>query len=194
MTAPRPLDDDHRKRAREMAEAQVPDSVILEALQADVYEATTDPRMRAMMLAGLQALDPADALELRKFRGRGRAWMQLALYACAMGYALNARKERFRPEEWPEGTDPVEEGYRRIAPVEASALQYVFRNLVAIDPNALTEDAQKEAQAILDGGEEQAGMLLLQVARTVGVPRPAIDAIEEWLGVESSDAGEAVPA
>ncbi len=184
-----PLDDRHRRRAREMAEAQIPDSIILETLKADVYELWEGENNRAhreLILSQLAEVNAEDAAELTAMRARGRAMLQLALYACAMGYYLNARKERFRPEDHTEGADPQALGYAKVAPVEASAMQYLLRNVLALDDNELTEDAQKEARQLLEGGPERQRAAFLALASHLDVPRRFIAPVAERWGFETA--------
>lgn len=177
-----PLAADERKRAREMAEAHAPDSVILGALKADVYDSVPIGPARDAMLMALECMHPEDHRELNAYRDRGRARLHLVLYACAMSYRINQSKERLDLA----GPDAREEEFAEVDAKSASTAQFLGRVLLTMDPDALKEEAQAEAERFARMSEDEKQRAWMQIGSAMGVDNETIRHVGERLGFTMS--------
>lgn len=164
MTDATPLPREARLRARQMAEAHASDSHILGALRADVYDSTEPGSTRDLMLATLEVMHPDDHRELRAYRDRGMARLHLVMYACAMSYAINERKERYDGE-----LHASEDGFAEVDAKAASMAQFLGRVFLAVDPESLHEEARAAAQRLSEMSSDEQLVTWLQVGRRLGL-------------------------
>lgn len=174
------LAHDERQRAREAAEGQVPDDVILGALRADVYETLPPGHGREMMLASLWVMEPGDVRELDSFRDRGRMRLQLVMYACAMAYQLNARKDRLDP------ANPLHDpsDFAEVDAKAAGMAQYLGRVYLTVDPSALREDAAREAQRYAAMSTTEQRHEVLRLLPALGLDPSAVASVGQAWGFD----------
>jgi hypothetical protein len=180
------LSPEHRSAAREAAEAQVPDLVILGALRADVYESTEPGPERDAMLAVLEAMAPEDTLELDAFRDRGRTRLQLVMYACALAYRINADKRRFDPAN----PEHAPEDFTEVDPKAAGMAQFLARTYLALDPSVLREDAAREAQRMASLGSAEQRAEVIGILPMLGLSRETTAAVAREFGLTVLDGGK----
>jgi hypothetical protein len=182
----RPLTPEHRSAARESAEAQVPDLVILGALRADVYETTEPGPERDAQLALLEALHPDDSLELDAFRDRGRNRLQLVMYACALAYKLNAEKRRYDPAN----PEHVPDDFAEVDPKAAGMAQFLARIHLVVDPSVLREDAAREAQRMSSLGSAEQRAEVITILGALGFSEETITAVAREAGLVVIEGGK----
>ena len=184
----RPLTPEHRSAARESAEAQVPDLVILGSLRADVYETTEPGPERDAQLAFLEAMHPDDSLELDAFRDRGRNRLQLVMYACALAYKINAEKRRYDPENPEHVMNEAE--FSEVDPKAAGMAQFLARIHLVVDPSVLREDAAKEAQRMASLGSAEQRAEVITILGALGFSEESITAVAREAGLTVIEGGK----
>jgi hypothetical protein len=187
MPVPTALTPERRRTARQMAEAHTPDSVILGALRADVYDSTEPGLFRDECLAALQVMHPDDVAELGAYRDRGRARLHLVLYACAMSYQLNPRKERL--DLAPEGADTS--SYDEVDAKAASAAMFLARVVLALDPKVFREEAEKEAARFASMSDDEKRLAWLRIGAEFGVDDETTAEVGARLGLTVVTGGAA---
>lgn len=177
---PVPLSPADLRLAREAAEAQTPDSVILGSLRARVRKAIPRGPVLDSMLAGLQMLHPTDQDDLDDFRDDGRRKLQAVLYAAALAYALNEQAERYDADN----PEHANQAFVEVDGKQVASAQFLCRFILAIDPATLKEEAQREAERIanMSAGEQRG--LALKILSHVGVPDEEVARVANVMGVQ----------
>lgn len=182
-----PLPHESRLRARQMAEAHASDAQILEALRADVYDSTPPGPTRDLMLSTLQVMHPEDHRELCAYRGRAIVQLHMVLWACAMQRSLNDAKERHDPEL--HGDDAA--GFEEVDPKAASVAQFLGRVFLAMDADALHEEARAKAQEAAEMSTEDQRRMWLRVGLRLGLSDADVTDLGGKLGLSVIDGGRA---
>lgn len=186
--SPRRLSKAHRALARDAAEAQVPDSVILGALRARARQRhRTGTKALAAALADLHLLHAEDVAELDDFRDLGREKLQLVMFACALAYAIDGEAQRFdagNPDHKAREGD-----FALVDAKQASMAQFMGRTFLVVDPSHLREEAGREARRFAEMSETDRRAELLRILPHLGVPADLIDQISQRFGLRVIQGG-----
>lgn len=173
--------------ARAAAEEQTPNSVILGSLRAQLRRTMERGPVLDAALATLHILHPDDVADLDDFRDDGRRKLHAVLYAAALAYALNRHAVRFDPDN-PEH-DP--EDFAEVDGKQLAGAHFLGRYVLAIDPSALKEEAQREAERIAGMSTREQRELALQVLTAAGFPDEEIERLASSVGLELVQGGAA---
>jgi len=184
------LSKNHRALARDAAEAQVPDSVIMGALRARARKAHKNgTKALTVALRDLQVLHSEDIAELDDFRDLGREKLQLVMFAAALAYAIDGEAQRYNPED-PEHAKR-EDDFAVVDAKAASMAQYMGRVFLVVDPSHLREEVGREARRFAEMSETDRRAELLRILPHLGVPADLIQEISQRFGLRVIQGGAA---